>query len=97
MSEASKQWEQTLKRWIREGPDGETPVHDDLLMWGVWVAGIGDDEYHPPEAVFRSKDKAEAFARLFDVHEYDVAPCVLTITTRDNFEVPKKPAPVESP
>jgi hypothetical protein len=87
-----KTYEDVLRRWIKAGPENETPVHEDLIMWGVWVAGIGDDEYHPPEAVFRSKVKAEAFAVMFDVREYDVAPCLLTLMTRDNFEVPEAAA-----
>jgi hypothetical protein len=86
-------YEETLRQWIKKGPLAETPVHEELVMWGVWVRGIGDDEYHPPEAVFRSREKAEAFATLFDVHEYDVSPCVATIQNRDNFEIPKEAAP----
>lgn len=85
-------WEKTLVKWIKEGPPESTPVHEDMLMWGVWVCGIGDDEYHAPEAVFRSEEKAMAFATLFDVREYDVSPCLATIQNRDDFEIPTKPA-----
>jgi hypothetical protein len=85
----SKEHDDVLRRWIKAGPPEETPLHENLLMWGVWVSGIGDDEYHPPEAVFRSKEKAEAFAELFDVREWDVWPCVVSVQNRDNFEVPK--------
>lgn len=84
----TKQYENVLRRWIKAGPPEETPEHEDLLMWGVWVRGIGDDEYHPPEAIFASKGKAESFALLFDAREWDVSPCVVTVQHRDNFEAP---------
>lgn len=88
-------WHQKIIKWTREGlPNkhsnfSDTYTHEDVVWWGYFDK-CGDDEVHPPAALFPLKEQAEAFATLMDKgHDWCVAPCVLKIESRDNFDVPE--------
>lgn len=80
-----------LRKWINEGPEDSTPVHEDVVMWGVWFV-LGDDEYKPPTALFGSEEDAKAFATLMHAHEWDVSPCIVDLKTRDDYLIPEPEA-----
>lgn len=81
--------------WTAEGAKdrgdepGDTATWEDQVWWGYFDQ-CGDDEVHPPRAMFRTEEEALAFAALVgQQHDWHVGPCVLSIATRDNVEVPE--------
>lgn len=82
--------EQRIAHWIVDA-DGDGYTHEGEVYWGVFVVDASDMS---PLAMFRSEKDADQHARLL-AHdpdsnaEYDVSPCLLDISHRDNFEVPK--------
>lgn len=77
-----------IEAWIRDGEDSETFTFDEEVYWGVWF-GEGSDTVELPEAVFRTKEMAEAFGVLSRPGDWHVMPVLVDMTCRDNYEVPK--------
>jgi len=77
--------DEQMRQWIGEAPEGELETYDAVVMWGVWV---NIDDATPPHAMFSSEAEADGYAALLDRQEWTVAPVVLDLKTRNNFDIP---------
>ncbi len=78
-----------IRVWTMNGVGSDTDLHKDEVWWGYWRQ-VGGEEAHPPSAMFRTEEEAEAWGVLVgDAHEWHVGPVVVDIYARDNFAVPK--------
>lgn len=83
--------DEQMREWIAEGPSDCTPVHEDVVMWGV-LFDVNGDEYRPPHAMFGDEGDAHAFAAQSGERECAVAPVhVSSMKTRDDFRIPARP------
>ena len=86
---AEKSRNARLMKWVRAGTGSDLEKWEDTVWWGYWC-NVGGEDVREPDALFPTERDATAFATLlgknYDIH---VGPCVLTIETRDNIEVPE--------
>lgn len=76
-------YDQKLRRWTKDGEGDDTAVFEDEVWWGYWRM-VGGEDVNPPDALFPTKEEAEAFAALVgERYDWHIGPCVLTIATRE--------------
>lgn len=90
-----RQRDEQMRRWIAAGEESTTPVHEDVIMWGVWF-DVNGDEYKPPRAMFGDEEDAKTYAAESGEREYAISPCHIgSMKTRDDFRIPER-TPAES-
>lgn len=79
--------DEQMRRWVNAGPEDCTPVHENVVMWGIWF-DVNGDEYKPPAAMFGTEEDANEYAKSRNHNEWAVSPCVVSLKTRDDFRIP---------
>lgn len=92
MTNAEEQRKERIIKWTDQGIGHDTDQYEDQLYWGFWTR-VGGEMSYPPTAIFETEKEAESYAEFIakrdELQEWHVGPCVLTITARDNYQVPE--------
>lgn len=83
--------EQRIFNWVTKPGVHDRYTHKGEVFWGVFIV---DSSSTAPIAMFNTEDAADMWAADLAADpdsntEYDVSPCVVDISHRDNFQVPK--------